>query len=67
MRDFAARTSRYLTAAGVPLSAVVHPELREQVATGLPDVLAEIADYAALFFGLVVVALVGHAMGERTT
>ncbi len=38
----------------------------KEVATGMPEVLAEAADYAAVFFGLLATALLWQAMRERT-
>jgi hypothetical protein len=36
-----------------------------ETATGTPEILAELAEYAAVFFGLAAAALLWHAMRER--
>jgi hypothetical protein len=38
----------------------------KETATGTPEVLAELAEYAAVFFGLAAAALLWQAMRERT-
>ena len=37
----------------------------KEVATGMPEVLAEFAEYAAVVFGVIAAALLWHAMRER--
>jgi hypothetical protein len=66
MRDFAMDTSRGLAAAGVLLSAVVHGLFGvKATATGAPVLLAELDEYAAVFFGLAAAALLSQPMRER--
>lgn len=66
MRDFALDTSRGLAAAGVLLSAVVHGLFGvRETTTGILEVLAELAEYAAVCFGLAAAALLWRAKRER--
>jgi hypothetical protein len=63
MRDFAIGTSRGLAAAGVLLSAVVHPDLKQ----GFRDIhtIGPLYLYAKVFFGLAAAAVLWQAMREH--